>query len=93
MLQQGAPGLGWGDAAPAPHQQLGAEGEFHLPDAGGSGREGQIGAGRPMRDAAGLHNVAEQGEVREIEAHGRQPSCLAKASYAKQKLQQLFYKD
>ena len=69
MLQQGAAGLRRGHALAAAHQKLGAEGQFHLADAGRGRRQREIGALGAMGDTARLDDVAEKIEVREVEAH------------------------
>ena len=87
MLQQRSARLGRRDAGPSAHQQGSAEGLLHLADAGRGRGESQIRALRTMGDAARLDDVAEQIEVREIEAHGQLPSYSAKADYTKSILQ------
>ena len=69
MLQQSAAGLGRHHALPAAHQQFGAKSLLHFADAGRSRGQRQIRARRAMRDAARLHDVAEQAEIFEVVAH------------------------
>ena len=76
MLQQGAAGLRRGHALAAAHQKLGAEGQFHLADAGRGRRQRQIRALGAMGDAARLDDVAEKIEVGEVEAHKGQATFL-----------------
>ena len=83
MLQQGAAGLGRRDALAAADQQRRAERLLHVADAGAGRRQRQMRAFRAMGDAARLDDVAEQAQVGEVEAHGGNPSRLAKEDYAK----------
>ena len=78
VLQQRAAGLGRRDALTGPHQQRRAERLLHVADAGRGRGQRQMGALGAVGDAAGLHHVAKQAEIGEVEAHG-QPSYLAKA--------------
>ena len=70
VLQQRAAGLGRRHPAPPAHQKRGTKRVLHVADAGGGGRQRQIGALGAMRDAAGIDHVAEQAEIGEIKAHG-----------------------
>ena len=50
------------------------------------GGQRQMGALRAVGDAAGFHDVAEQAQVGEIEAHAFKPSHFTKEAYRKGKL-------
>ena len=70
MLQQRAAGLGRGHALPPAHQQRGAERLLHVADARRGCGEREMRALGAAGDAAGLHHVAEQAEIGQIETHG-----------------------
>ena len=70
VLQQRPAGLGRGDAMARPDQQRRAERLLHVADAGRGGGQRQMGALGAVGDAAGLHHMAKQAEIGEVEAHG-----------------------
>ena len=69
MLQQGPPGLGRGDAAPAAGQERDAQRLLHVADARRGRRQRQIRTLRAVGDAAGLDHVSKQTEIGQIETH------------------------
>ena len=69
MLEQRAAGLGRRHPLPSPHQQRGPERLLHVTDARAGGGKRQVRALGAPGDAPRLHDVAEQIEVDEVEAH------------------------
>ena len=68
--QQGPAGLGRADAVAGADQERGAERLLHVADAGRGRGQRQMGALGAVGDGAGLHHVAKQAEIGEVEAHG-----------------------
>jgi hypothetical protein len=76
VLQEGAAGLGRGHALASAHQQGGAQRLLHVADAGRCRRQREVCARRSVGDAAGIHHMAEQTEIGEVEAQCLLPSIF-----------------
>jgi hypothetical protein len=70
VLQKRPAGLGRRDAMSRPDQQRCAQRLLHVADAGRGGGQRQMGALGTVGDGAGLHHVAKQAQIGEVEAHG-----------------------
>ena len=75
--------------------ERGAERLLHVADARRGRGQRQMGAFRAVGDAAGIHHVAEQAEIGQIETHDGaardEASFFAKEAYAKILIAQLFF--